>query len=152
MGVEVDRQPATFMESDGGKYRATSIKSKVRQARGRFPHPWRNVHPCAIPLGSSLALISLALIGSLDPDFRAPVRPAFNPSPLHRLVVIPAFVADFRTGTHDNDFPFGRAVVAPHPDLGEFFVEHDKLFQRLLRAPIHDSIDRIGMRIGRWRA
>ena len=77
--------------------------------------------PRSIVLTSSLARINL-----LHHNMRAPVRSAFNLSPLHRLVVIPAFVADFHAGAHDNDFPFGRAVVAPHPDFSEFFLEHDR--------------------------
>ena len=85
----------------------------------------------SIVLASTLARIDL-----LHHDVRAPVRSAFNLSPLHRLVVIPAFVADFRSPAHDDDFPFGRAAVAPHPDLGEFFVEHDKLFQRSFQAHV----------------
>jgi hypothetical protein len=70
---------------------------------------------------------TLARIDLLHQNVRAAVRSAFNLGPLHRLVVIPAFVADFRNPAHDNDFPFGRPVVAPHPDFSEFFLEHDGL-------------------------
>jgi hypothetical protein len=91
--------------------------------------------PVACTLRSIVLASTLALTNLLHHDMRAPVRSAFDLSPLHRLVVIPAFVADFHPTAHDNDFPFGTAVVAPHPDLGEFFLEHD--------GPSNDHFERV---------
>jgi len=74
---------------------------------------------------------SVALAGTFNAfylDFRAPIRSALNPGPFHGLIVIPAFVAYFCAPAHDNDFAFGRVVVAPHPNFSEFFVKHDRVF------------------------
>jgi hypothetical protein len=49
------------------------------------------------------------------------------------LLVIAAFVAYFRAPARDNDFAFGSVAVAPHPNLSEFFVKHDKVFSTGVR-------------------